>query len=752
MCNVLSLLSTALGLAMDMIAPNPRPGGRRRAAAWAAWPAAGIVLALMAVNGPAGYAAGGTAPPAPSLRSGTPPAPHKMPKKTEAPCGNLPYSGPTWMHDIAPCLEGRRLSDIAIPGSHDSGTFAFDFFEGGGFATTQDEDYTHQLDDGMRQFDIRVEYRSSGDSGPGFYLHHGTSPDIISHWLTLTDIFAAIAQWANVPGHQNEIIILDLSIVGGDDQGDCYDFGQAMGDALLTPQELLDNFGTTDPGEVTPGQLWSRFYTGAALVIMKNISCLEEAKNAETLPEWGDSGGYYADQCTFEGISGGGNQSQGLQKTVLPAAEHRYNAANGIPEAFGPPEPEGHLYELSIQATPEGWPPSCWKTPKDLLPYEQDVLPALFFPGVAPNLNIVAGDYVEQTDLLKDVIAQDQLPRAPIAPKIANLTPGEGQATVDFTEPDGGTAPVTSYTVTVTDYVHPSRTVSGDISPITVTGLTNGVENDVTMTATNDIGTSPPSAIGVITPGVPPKFVGPPAATGIVGRPYTSQFVFNGAPPPIVRLVYGSNPPPGLTLDTAGVLTGTPKEAGTYTFTVKAWSPLGIPKATATITISNGVTAEIEGCSPQGGNVYDCALQVTLPPLAVNQVFSVGIGGAGFANPNGGARPQVTGVQGCQTAPLPSPYYPGNGGYSRYDVNISTGGCTAGAVVTFEEAVMATAGATITQSVTVPGLPTSTDTFVLPPPGEPGSASPSPTAERDRARHRGTASRDAVRDHKPDLR
>ena len=235
------------------------------------------------------------------------------------------------------------------------------------------------------------------------------------------------------------------------------------------------------------------------------------------------------------------------------------------------------------------------------------------------------------------------------------------------------------------------------------------------MTATNDIGTSPPSAIGVITRGVPPKFVGPPAATGIVGRPYTSQFVFNGAPPPIVRLVYGSNPPPGLTLDTAGVLTGTPKEAGTYTFTVKAWSPLGIPKATATITISNGVTAEIEGCSPQGGNVYDCALQVTLPPLAVNQVFSVGIGGAGFANPNGGARPQVTGVQGCQTAPLPSPYYPGNGGYNRYDVNISTGGCTEGAFVYLEEAVTAAGGATITQSVTVPGLPKSTASYVLAP-------------------------------------
>ena len=83
MCNVLSSLSTVLGLAM--VAPNPRPGGRRGAPAWAAWTAAGIVLALMAVSAPAGYAASGTAPPAPSLRSGTPPAPQKKVKGTQAP-------------------------------------------------------------------------------------------------------------------------------------------------------------------------------------------------------------------------------------------------------------------------------------------------------------------------------------------------------------------------------------------------------------------------------------------------------------------------------------------------------------------------------------------------------------------------------------------------------------------------------------------------------------------------------------------
>ena len=101
-------------------------------------------------------------------------------------------------------------------------------------------------------------------------------------------------------------------------------------------------------------------------------------------------------------------------------------------------------------------------------------------------------------------------------------------------------------------------------------------------------------------------------------------------------------------------------------------------------------------------------------PLAINTVFSVGIGGGGFANPSGADKPQVTYSSGCQNKPNPSPYYPGNGGYNRYDVNISTGGCTTGAMVTFGEAVTGAAKATITQPVTVPGLGASTVTFVLP--------------------------------------
>jgi hypothetical protein len=102
-------------------------------------------------------------------------------------------------------------------------------------------------------------------------------------------------------------------------------------------------------------------------------------------------------------------------------------------------------------------------------------------------------------------------------------------------------------------------------------------------------------------------------------------------------------------------------------------------------------------------------------PLPVNTVLSVDIGGATFANPSGGDRPEVSASPGCAVPPLPSPYLaPGNGSYTRYAVNISTGGCQAGAEVTLKEAVAGTAGARITQSVTVPGFNAATASFVLP--------------------------------------
>lgn len=93
-------------------------------------------------------------------------------------------------------------------------------------------------------------------------------------------------------------------------------------------------------------------------------------------------------------------------------------------------------------------------------------------------------------------------PTAPGAPTIGTATVGAGSASVTFTAPvsNGGSA-ITGYTVTSSPG---GLTGTGASSPITVTGLTNGVEYTFSVTATNAVGTSTASAASnAVTPTEP---------------------------------------------------------------------------------------------------------------------------------------------------------------------------------------------------------------------------------------------------------
>jgi len=99
---------------------------------------------------------------------------------------------------------------------------------------------------------------------------------------------------------------------------------------------------------------------------------------------------------------------------------------------------------------------------------------------------------------IRKITISFSVPDAPTA-VYASVIPGNPQATVSFTAPaDNGGSIVTGYTVTS----NPGNiTASGSQSPITVTGLTNGVSYTFTVTATNVIGNSVSSgASGSVTP------------------------------------------------------------------------------------------------------------------------------------------------------------------------------------------------------------------------------------------------------------
>ena len=83
----------------------------------------------------------------------------------------------------------------------------------------------------------------------------------------------------------------------------CDWFGNLMGDALVSPYEFQNIFGSTDPGQLTLAQLWSLpDPQGFARVIMDNQDCLNDTSR------WGNGwgpisdghlvSGFYADQIS----------------------------------------------------------------------------------------------------------------------------------------------------------------------------------------------------------------------------------------------------------------------------------------------------------------------------------------------------------------------------------------------------------------------------------------------------------------------
>ncbi len=115
--------------------------------------------------------------------------------------------------------------------------------------------------------------------------------------------------------------------------------------------------------------------------------------------------------------------------------------------------------------------------------------------GATPAASVKTG--ANTIWLMATVIFASGAQTVPAAPSGVNASPANDGANVNWTAPESGNSPITSYTVTpyTGGTALPATTVTGSppATSTTISGLTNGTPYTFTVTATNAIGTGPAS-------------------------------------------------------------------------------------------------------------------------------------------------------------------------------------------------------------------------------------------------------------------
>ena len=180
-------------------------------------------------------------------------------------------------------------------------------------------------------------------------------------------------------------------------------------------------------------------------------------------------------------------------------------------------------------------------------------------------------------------------PLAPGTPNFVSATrAANASAAVTFTPPSSnGGSPITSYTVTSSD----GKTVTGDKSPIIVSGLTTGKSYRFTVKAENEVGPGAASAASnsispASVPGQPGIGIATYKGSGQASVTFTAPAANGGSP--ITSYTVTSNPGNKKTTGSKSPLTIRGLATGThYSFTVTATNAIGTSEASAPVLLND---------------------------------------------------------------------------------------------------------------------------------------------------------------------
>ncbi len=124
----------------------------------------------------------------------------------------------SWMSHIS---DSTHISEINIPGTHDSGTR---FVDTSLWAQTQDETIPDQLNAGVRFLDIRLDYRTTGGYTDLLKVVHGTDCTCYETDGGGILYFNKVIEWCHnfLVAHPSETIIMSVKLDGNSKNGNTY--------------------------------------------------------------------------------------------------------------------------------------------------------------------------------------------------------------------------------------------------------------------------------------------------------------------------------------------------------------------------------------------------------------------------------------------------------------------------------------------------------------------------------------------------
>lgn len=301
----------------------------------------------------------------------------------------------------------------------------------------------------------------------------------------------------------------------------------------------------------------------------------------------------------------------------------------------------GAAYSKTLTAS-GGTTPYAWTLDSGSLPAGLTLSSAGVISGTPTSTND-ATFTVRVTDAVPESATKTFTIVVHAAPAVSTTSLGGATVGTPFSKTLAGTGGTTPFTWSLASGTLPGGiTLAGSTGVLSGTPTTAGshvvgikiTDANTAVSATTNLTLTVADKVAVSTSTLP---------GGTMGASYATTLAATGGTAPLAWSVATGTLPPGLTLSSAGALSGTPTQAGTFSFEVKPQDAVG-SNATKALSVTIAATLSIDTGSLPGstqGTPYSKALSISGGTAPVTWTVASGALPAGLTIAAGG---QITGT------------------------------------------------------------------------------------------------------------